>query len=107
GGYTRTAHGEIGFKIGSYDHSRALIIDPVLNFTAVAGGTGLDVAQGIAMDGQNNVYVAGYTSSTDFPTSTGAFRTASRGGGSDAFVFKLSPDGTTLLYSTILGGTGF
>ncbi len=50
--------------------------------------------------------MAGITSSTDFPTTPGAFQTTFGGGSSDAFVTKLNPLGTGLVYSTYLGGSG-
>ena len=69
------------------------------------GGSGDDVAAGIAVDGAGAVYVVGYTESGDFPTTPGAFD-ESHNGGYDAFVAKLSASGDTLLYSTYLGGAG-
>jgi len=66
------------------------------------GGTGEDVGSGIEVDGQGNVYLAGKTQSTDFPT-CGACQ--SYQGGWDAFVTKMNNAGDTLLYSTYLGGT--
>jgi Beta-propeller repeat len=58
----------------------------------------------VALDPAGNVYVAGTTGS-NFPTTPGAFQTA-RGGGQDSFVTKLNSNGTTLVYSTLLGGAG-
>ena len=60
---------------------------------------------GIAVDTAGNAYVTGYTDSTNFPTTPGAFQTT-YGGGDDAFVTKLNPAGTALVYSTYLGGSG-
>ena len=50
--------------------------------------------------------MTGYTVSTDFPTTAGAFQTTNAGGTWDAFVTKLNPAGSGLLYSTYLGGSG-
>ena len=58
----------------------------------------------VALDPAGNVYVAGTTGS-NFPTTPGAFQTT-RAGGQDAFVAKLNSNGTALIYSTFLGGTG-
>jgi hypothetical protein len=66
------------------------------------GGVANDVGNEIAVDGAGNAYVAGTTSSTDFPLK-GAIQTALKGS-SDAFVAKLSPTGSALVYSTYLGG---
>jgi Beta-propeller repeat len=73
--------------------------------TYMGGTTGDDAARGIAVDTVGNAYVTGFTNSTDFPTTAGAFQTAP-GGGNDAFVVKLDPTGATLLYGTYLGGNG-
>jgi hypothetical protein len=70
-----------------------------------SSGTGSDNGFGIAVDGSGNAFVAGGTSSTNFPVTTGAFQTKLNGTKTNAFVFKLSPSGT-ILYSTYLGGTG-
>jgi Beta-propeller repeat len=73
--------------------------------TFMGGTTGDDAGRGIAVDTVGNAYVTGFTNSTDFPTTAGAFQTAP-GGGNDAFVVKLDPTGATLLYGTYLGGNG-
>ncbi len=78
-----------------------------LVYSTYFGGTGEDFGSGIAVDGAFNAYVTGTTSSTNFPTTLGAFQTALKGlGSSDAFVTKLSPNGSALVYSTYLGGSG-
>jgi hypothetical protein len=65
---------------------------------------GFDDGRGIAVDTSGNAYVTGRTFSLDFPTTPGAFQT-SRKGFSDAFVTKLNPAGSALVYSTYLGGS--
>jgi hypothetical protein len=67
------------------------------------GGSANDEARAIAIDGAGHAYVAGVARSPDFPTRN-PFR-ATRSGASDAFVAKLGPSGTTLVYSTYLGGS--
>src|SRR5207302_2065830 len=69
------------------------------------GGSGVDVGNGIAVD-STGAYVVGQTSSSPFPTTAGTLQTT-YGGGTDAFVTKLKPDGSGLVYSTYLGGSGF
>ena len=63
-------------------------------------------ATAIAVDASGNAYIAGVTGSPSFPTTPGAFQTAYGGFGSNAFITKLNPSGTALVYSTYLGGTG-
>ncbi len=75
-----------------------------LIYCTYLGGSGDDRAFGIAVDRQLNTYITGWTSSANFPLSGGAQRTL--GGSRDAFVTKLNPAGTTLVYSTFLGGSG-
>lgn len=79
----------------SADGSRVL-------FATYLGGGGDDYAAGVTVDGEGNVYVAGTTSSRNFPVA-GAVQSSNRGG-FDAFVAKLDPTGSTLLYGTYLGG---
>ncbi len=73
-------------------------------YSTYLGGSDFDGGQGIAVDGSGAAYITGYTWSSDFPTTPGAFQTTYRGW--DAFITKLNADGTQLVYSTYLGGTG-
>jgi hypothetical protein len=80
-----------------------------LVYSTLLGGSDLDSGEGIVVDAAGNAYVAGGTSSTDFPTTAGAFQTTFGGGanqGGDAFVTELNPTGSALVYSTYLGGSG-
>ncbi len=96
--------GEIGFELGSYDRTRSLVIDPILLYANYLGGTEWDSGIASAFDGAGNVYVGGYTESSDFPTA--AAGQTGFGGDADAFVAKFSANGTQLVYSTYLGGSG-
>ena len=101
-GYTLTGPATVGVTLGAYDTSQPLVIDPVLRYGTYLGGGNADVGRGIAVDASGAAYVAGYTASTDFPHTLGAYA----GGSYDAFVAKLNASGTALLYSTYLGGSG-
>jgi hypothetical protein len=105
GGYVLTDGHRVKFRVGSYDASRPLIIDPVVLYSTFLGGEGMDAGLGVAADGAGNAYVTGFTSSVGYPTTAGAFRTAN-GGGIDAFITKLNPSGSTPVYSTYVGGSG-
>ena len=85
-----------------------------LVYLTYLGGTGNDCPTGVAVDASGNAYIAGYTTSPDFPIA-GTNPIQSRYGGAngaawyhtgDAFVTKLSPSGNKLIYSTYLGGSG-
>src|SRR5713101_1369326 len=57
--------GTVTFRIGTFDHSRPLIIDPTLSYSTYLGGGGMDAVTSIAVDGGGNAYVAGWTTSAD------------------------------------------
>lgn len=95
---------EVGFEVASYDHSRPLVIDPVLGFSTYLGGSGDDQAFGLAVDSEGCIYVAGQTASLDFPA-TNTVRSI-QSGGYDVFVAKFNPAGSDLVYATYLGGSG-
>jgi hypothetical protein len=118
------AANQVRFRLGAYDHSRPLIIDPVLSYSSYLAGSGVDsighwmgpgilgvgASQGLAVDSAGSVYVTGYTMSTDFPTKT-TYKSAppaKQAGYApvSVFVTKFSPDGSSLVYSTYLGGGG-
>ena len=105
--------GEVGLAIGAYDRGRELIIDPVLSYATYVGGSVNDVVMGMKADQAGNLYIAGATTSANFPM-RGAAQGTYAGTNSqllqmqfgDAFVAKLNPSGSALVYSTYLGGSG-
>jgi hypothetical protein len=102
--YAVAADGSIGFVLGRYDRTAPLTLDPTLTYSTYLGGADADEATGIAVDGAGNVYLTGYTYSTNFPLSS-AYQ-GGLAGAFDAFVTKLNADGTSLIYSSYLGGSG-
>jgi hypothetical protein len=77
-----------------------------LTYSTYLGGNDVDLCNGIAVDALGNAYVSGRTSSTNFPTTPGAFQSSFGTGSAHAFVTKLNASGTALIYSTYLGGNG-
>ena len=108
GEYILTADNHVGFKLGAYDRSQALVIDPTLNVLAILPGTGTDEVFGVATQATgtpNGVFLTGRTASLNFLGATSGHSVAPAGN-FDAFVTKLDPNGTTLVYSTFLGAAG-
>ena len=95
--------GEYTFTTGDYDRTRELIIDPLLASTFISGNED-EGAESITIDQSGNVYVAGRTYSTDFPTTTGAYNTTHNGDG-DAFIAKMDSNLSNLIASTLIGGS--
>jgi hypothetical protein len=97
GQFTLLANREVGFTLGSYDHDRPLVIDPVLVYSTYLGGTTADSANAVAADAAGNAYVAGFAESTNFKVTYKALQQKIDGSG-DAFVSKLNTTGTALVY---------
>ncbi len=76
-----------------------------LTYSTYIGGTGQDQGEGLALNIAGEIYITGWTTSADFPSTTGAFEEMSPGG-FDAFVLKVDLNNPDLLYATYLGGTG-
>ena len=82
---------------------------PQLNTIAYyvfVGGTADDIAYSLAVDSQGAAYMTGSTRSTDFPVVNGFQMTPGGGPYPDAFITKVAPDGSSLIYSSYLGGSG-
>lgn len=75
-----------------------------LVYSTFLGGRTSDYSNGIALDASGAAYLTGRTTSTDFPTTAGAFQREWAGGGYDSYVTKVKPNGSGLVYSTYLGG---
>jgi len=98
----------VTFRIGAYDTARPLVIDPVLVYSTFLGGTlrhgSGDGASAISVDGAGFIFVAGATASLDFPVTAGTYD-ASFNGFLDAYVLKLTPDASAVVFGTFLGGS--
>jgi hypothetical protein len=94
--------GVVGFRLGDYDRSRPLVIDPLV-YSTFLGGAADDFAHAIAVDAAGNTYVTGSTFSINYPTTLGAYRQTMLGG-EWVFVTKLNATATGLpVYSTFIG----
>jgi len=109
---------EVGFELGPYDRTRALIIDPQLSYSTYLGGSGAESCStitnlpftpgcpAIAVDAASNAYVTGATTSSDFPQTTGEYQpTLGAGATANAFIAKFNSIGQ-LVFATYLGGSG-
>jgi hypothetical protein len=96
---------QVSFDLGSYDHSRELVIDPTVTYSTYLGGLAEDDGLGIAFDSSGAAYVTGETESTNFPT-VGGVAPNTNSGGFDVFVTKLAANGLSLVYSSYIGGSG-
>jgi photosystem II stability/assembly factor-like uncharacterized protein len=101
--YTIRTDGNVAFRIGSYDPTLPLVIDPVLTYATYLGGSLEERIHGVAIDASGNVIVAGETYSANAPTANPA-QPQTHGMG-DAFVAKLTPSGDALVYATYFGGS--
>ena len=103
GRYALLANHEVGFRLDAYDRGKPLVIDPTIVYAGlIGGGTNTTVAYSVALDSTGNTYITGYTYASDFPTANAAF--SQMHATPDGFVSKIDPTGTTLLYSTYIGG---
>ena len=74
-----------------------------LEYSTILSGSDFQTVTGIAVDNEGCAHITGYTSSTDFPTTEGAYDSTFNSG-SDCFITKLNPEGSDLVFSTFLGG---
>jgi hypothetical protein len=98
----------IGFRVGHYNRTLPLVIDPTLAYSSYLGGSTNAIGYGVAVDASGSAYVTGQTFDTDFPDTSGFAQPKTNGaaGIPNAFIAKFNPGGTTLIYSTYLGGNG-
>jgi len=103
GGYVRRGPDRIGFQVASFDRRLPLVLDPVLSYSTLFGGSRDESAWSVVPDAAGNLYLAGRTNSSGFPA--GGALAGTTAGGVDLFVMKLNPAGTALIYSAFLGGS--
>ncbi len=106
GGFDIVGPKEVAFQVGKYDHSKPLVIDPVLTYSTFFANYSIAVSS-VGTDASGNAYITGETNWSSFPITPGSFQQTCKScpNGNDVFVIKLSPDGSTLRYSTFLGGS--
>ena len=106
GRFALSSDNQVRFAVGDYDRSRALVVDPTVVYSTYLAGSAEDEIYGLAVDSMGSAVAVGATTSTDFPVTSGAYQTTNPYPGFDgaAFITKLSPDGSSLVFSTYLGG---
>jgi hypothetical protein len=111
GAYQTTNHGGFSATLSKLNPTATALI-----YSTYLGGSADTYSQGLAVDASGNAYVGGFTSSTDFPVTSGAFQTTNKAtvytsnngnnpSDTNGFVTKINPTGSALIYSTYLGGT--
>ncbi len=103
--YRLVGQDRYGFALGAHDPNAPVVIDPILQSTYL-GGSNDDMAFALALASSGDVYVAGYTGSANFPSTSGGAQT-SYGGLGDAFVARLNGTLTTLSQAAYLGGSDY
>lgn len=93
------------FKIGDYDKNYSLVIDPVIDYVSFVGAEDTDFVEDVAIGNDGAIYVAGYSGSISYPQVNPLSTSTPKTMFFTGVVSKFAPDGTTLLYSTYLGGT--
>ncbi len=102
--YVLGAANVVEIRVGAYDRSRRLVIDPVVSYATYLGGSLTESGTAVAVDANGNAYVTGFTTSPDFPMLSAYDRSLGKRNDIDVFVAKLNPQGTGLVYATYLGG---
>ncbi|HWC19013.1 MAG TPA: SBBP repeat-containing protein, partial [Terriglobales bacterium] len=99
--YALNGSNQARVRVGNYDRSRTLVIDPMLTYSTFLGGTQADSGNGMAIDSTGNAYIAGESCSSDFIGGTNFKGTQTA---CDAFVTKLDPTGQTVVWTTFIAG---
>lgn len=102
--FVKATDGTVRFKVGPYDSTRPLIIDPVVYSSLLGGAASNDVGTSVVVSDSVQAYVCGYATGTTFPTTNGAYNETPAP--IDGFITKFLPDGSDVEFSTLIGGTG-
>ncbi|MBN1273564.1 MAG: SBBP repeat-containing protein [Candidatus Aminicenantes bacterium] len=102
--YSLNKDNRISFRMGKYDKEKTLFIDPGLEYSTYLGGSQWDRAYSVTVDSAGYAYLVGYTQSSKFPATSGAYDTT-LSGSQDLFVAKFDPTGSSLIFCTYLGGS--
>lgn len=102
--FASTGKDNVGFSVAKYDHSKALVIDPVVYGTYFGGNNGWDDVRAVVADNNGGVYLTGMTRSTDYPITDGPYF-SSLAGTQNAYLAKLQGDAYNVDYSVFFGGT--
>jgi hypothetical protein len=103
---TLTSDGvEMSFDVGQYDNTKSLVIDPVVYFSFL-GSAGAEEIRSMKIASDKSIILAGWTTSGTFPTTTGSYQEISTAGETDAFITRLNPTMSSIVYSTYIGGSG-
>jgi RHS repeat-associated protein len=104
GEYVLLGNNSVGFKIGPYDRSLPLTIDPVVEYSTFLGGSRQDTATSVAVNAAGEVFVMGTTESADFPGGATSGAIVPAFGQPVAYVTKLNAAGDAVMYTTYIGG---
>jgi hypothetical protein len=96
--YVLRGNHRVRLEVGSYDRRLPLVIDPLLVYSTYLGGSDVDSAAGIGVDGSGNAYLTGFTLSANFPATAGPAPIAPA---RSMFITSLNPSGSALRYSAI------
>ncbi len=103
--YVIDGDGTVRFDVGDLAADLPLVIDPTLDLSTHVGGTGDEQPRDVAIDGSGNIVIVGDSTSSNYPTTAGAYDTTANGN-PDIIVSALDPTGSALLWSTYVGGSG-
>ncbi len=101
--FSRISSDIYGFELEPYDSLREAVIDPLI-YSSFIGGSRYETGRSVEVDSSGNAYVTGRTESSNFPTTSGAYNTSYNSNG-DVFITKMNSAGSSLIYSTFVGGS--